>query len=181
MEKGEKFGYFWLVSTNVLWKLKQPIIEHHIGHKIYIAKYEYAIDPPIDFQKAKGWTNYKGLLVSPPVNRLLEISFNFKNPLDFYISKEPFQFPEGFIVYGDESSFTLGSPEYLYKDLVPTWEGIQHWLFPLQEKFWQDLQHINPETYLSHGIDYDVIVSKSRQFMADVEKICEKDRIIRKD
>jgi hypothetical protein len=43
MKTGEKFGYFWLASTDVFWKLEEPLMKHHIGHQIYIASLDYSL------------------------------------------------------------------------------------------------------------------------------------------
>ena len=170
MEKGEKFGYFWLVSTNVFCNLKEPTIKHHIGHQIYIASLDHRLYPLTEVQKARGWTTLNNIMISPALYRSIEISFDFEHSVDWYISKKPLQFTKELEMYSECPGFTLAFPEYTYKDLVPTWEGLLHYLLPEQEKFWQQLKQIDPQTYLSHG-DYDVILSKNREFMADVENI----------
>ena len=164
MNRGEKFDYFWLASANVIWKLKQPIIEHHIGHQLCVL----VIDD--EGASSTDWDIEKSIAVNPNLSWYQYYELRPYEYNEFYISKDSLQFEEEYEMCVANDGFTLVPPDYLYKDLDPSWEGDQHWLLPLQDKFWRQLQHFNPETYLGHGY-YDLIVSKNKKFMADVEKI----------
>jgi hypothetical protein len=166
VNKGEKFEYFWLESTNVIWKLKQPIIEHHIGHQLYLLTIDDA------GAMAGDWVIEKNIVVDPLLSWYQYYELTPYEYNEWFILKDPLQFPEHYEMMVAYDGFTLAPPEYTYKDLDPNWEsnpkwrGILHWLLPLQERFWPQLKRLNPETYLGHGY-YDLIVSKNKKFMTD--------------
>ena len=164
MNRGEKFNYFWLASANVIWKLKQPIIENHIEDQLFV------LDGAEEDGTSYEWYVEKSI-ISPNLSWYQYYELNAYEYKVFYISKSSLQFEKEYEMCVANDGFTLAPPDYLYKDFDPSWEGDQHWLLPLQDTFWRQLQHFNPETYLGHGY-YDLIVSKNKKFMADVEKVC---------
>ncbi len=102
-------------------------------------------------------------MVSPPLAEELDIPHDGYD--EWYLLDEPpsseWQ-PEVFVNYG---SFTLVSTEELYKSYDPTWDchGLE-WLDPIQERFWEQLERVNPVSYIAIG-GYDVVVSQRREFI----------------
>jgi hypothetical protein len=84
---------------------------------------------------------------------------------EWYLFEEPppaaWQ-PEVFVNYG---GFTLAPIADILSTYDPTWDrrGLDY-LVPIQERFWAQLERVDPVTYGAVG-DYDVVVSKRREFI----------------
>jgi hypothetical protein len=55
--------------------------------------------------------------------------------------------------------------EEIYKTYDPTWDrhGLDY-LVPIQERFWAQVERVNPVSYIAMG-DQDIVVSRRRDFV----------------
>jgi hypothetical protein len=102
-------------------------------------------------------------MVSPPLDAALVIPYDQYD--EWYLLDEPPHpgwEPEVFVNYG---GFTLLPIEEIYKTFDPTCErGGLDYLVPIQERFWAQIERVDPVSYIATG-DLDVVVSKRREFI----------------
>jgi hypothetical protein len=118
---------------------------------------------PCPEEQARGWIVRGNVLVSPPLAEGLEIPHDQYD--EWYLLDEPPPSdwsPEVFVNYG---GFTLVPIEEIYKTYDPTWDrhGLDY-LVPIQERFWAQVERVNPVSYIAMG-DQDIVVSRRRDFV----------------
>lgn len=167
-------GWTWLVVRETLPNPADFVIEHHQGHHLCISAFDSGRITPTQAEQSIGWKLVNDLMVSPPLTRRLHI------PCDEYYEWYVFsplpsslEVPELFVNYG---GFNLADPRALAASQDPTWDRANYdWLFPLQERFWANLQRLNPVTYVASG-DADVIVTRNPEFAINALALARKNR-----
>jgi hypothetical protein len=168
---GERGEWAWFVSRAPVEELMDLIRGEHSGDRLWICTFDSGSITPDETELAAGWSVVEGAMVSPPLGGGLEI------PCDQ--SDEWYVFPdasarlgnfERFVSYG---GFTLADPAAMAASFDPSWErnGLD-WLYPIQERFWSQIDRLRPVSYISTG-DNEVIVTRNPGFAASLRKICQ--------
>jgi hypothetical protein len=160
---GQHGDFSWIDSSPDLKSLAKRIVRLHPGLRLCITAFDSG---PIRLgpeDEAEGWTARGKVMVSPPLAEGLAIPTSEYD--EWYLLDEPPSpdwEPEVFVNYG---SFTLVPVEELYKTWDPTWDrhGLD-WLVPIQERFWDQMERVNPVTYVARG-DHDIVVSRRRELI----------------
>ena len=105
-------------------------------------------------------------MISPPLSVGLEIPSDQHN--DWYIFGEDQpslgEF-ERFVIYG---GFNFADPREMASSYDPTWDrSALDWLYPIQERFWTQLDRLAPVSYISNG-DNDVVVTRLAEFAESI-------------
>ncbi len=163
IQTGQHGRFYWLVAPSSLESLAELTVRCHPALHLCITAFDSGPISPDADELASGWTTKGKIMVSPPLVEGLEI------PLDqydeWYLLEQPpaseWQ-PEVFVNYG---GFTIVPTEEILKTYDPTWDrhGLD-WLVRIQERFWEQMERVNPVSYVAMG-DCDVVVSQRRAFI----------------
>jgi len=151
--------YYWTVFTEPMLDLANTVIQSHIKSFLHITSFDSGPLRINDEEKIQGWQQMDTIAVSPSLNQGTEVPYD--NYDEWYISQSTLEFPDSFEVFVNYGSFTLEDPKVLTKNDDKTWErGRFDFLDSMQERFWNQINIIKPDTYLAAG-DRDVLVSKN--------------------
>ncbi len=167
VDTGKQGGHHWLVSPSQVWPLTDLVLRFHHGLHLCVTAFDSGPIRPSEDEIAQGWTMQGNVMVSPPLNSTLSIPRDQYD--EWYILARPAFAGAEIEVFVNCGGFTLVAPEETYKTFDPTWmrQGLD-WLTPIQERFWSQLERLNPETYVAVG-DNDVVVSRNRRFIQAVQ------------
>lgn len=159
-----RHGHFhWLVAPSSLPSLGETAVRFHLGLRLCITAFDSGAILPSPEEQAAGWVARGSVMISPPLAEGLDIPYDQYD--EWYLLDEPLPpewEPEVFVNYG---GFTLVPVEEIYKTFDPTWErGGLDYLVPIQERFWAQMDRVDPESFIAMG-DLDVVVSKRREFI----------------
>ena len=166
IHSGERGGYHWLVSPDFLSNLTGLVLEFHRGLRLCITSFDSGVIRPSEEEIDIGWSTLGSVMVSPPLTESLELPHDEYD--EWYILDSP-SFASGeFEVFVNYGGFTLVSPDEIYKTYDSTWEktGLDY-LTPIQERFWSQLEQLNPKTFVAMG-DLDVVVTRDREFLSQL-------------
>lgn len=106
-----------------------------------------------------GWSDQRGVAVIRAVDDSTVVPI--ENETECYVTSGRSFDAGNLVVFATEPLFTLVSPAELYRFFDPTWErsGLET-LSSMQERFWTQINRLQPETYLSTGGN-DVAVSRN--------------------
>ena len=115
-----------------------------------------------------GWQQESSVSLSPRLHNELAIPHDQYD--EYYVSRTKLEFPSNLEVFVNYGAFTLEHPDALTKNDDPTYEKKRFdFLYPLQERFWQQLTMIDPESYIAIG-DRDIFVSKNESFINAIHR-----------
>ena len=163
MNTGKYSEYYWLVSAETLWSLPNAVKKYHSGFRLGITSFDSGPINPNDAEIEKGWISQNGVMISPPLSDGIEIPYDQYD--EWYLARDLSIVASKLEVFVNYGGFSLVPPEESYQDFDPTWErGTLDFLIPIQERFWQQMMKLKPETYVAMG-DNEVVVSKNRDFI----------------
>ena len=155
MKLGEKNNYYWLVTNLEIVNLDKLIIEFHNKYILHLATFDSGSLTPNDEEMSQGWSSDGEIMFSPPLIDSVVIPYDQYD--EWYLSKSSLNFPEKFDRFVNYNGFTLVEKE----TADSTWETRMK---SLQNKFWEQLLLINPETLVLSG-DNSIIVSKNKKLI----------------
>jgi hypothetical protein len=169
MVRSGRHGHFhWLVGPSSIPSLVELTVRFHLGLRLCITAFDGGPIRPSSEDQVEGWMAREAATVSPPLAEGLNIPHDQYD--EWYLLNEPPSFewqPEIFVNIG---GFTLVTTEELYKSYDPTWDrhGLD-WLDPIQERFWEQLERLNPVSYIAMG-EQIIVVSRRREFVEQLKK-----------
>lgn len=170
MWTGQSTDYFWIVSSFDTSGLIEIIRKHHKNQILYISAFDGGSITPTQEEREIGWRSMGNVMASPPLQEMTTVPHEQYD--EWYLSHSKLIFPKDQEVFVNNGDFNLANPIELTKDDDPTWErGRYDFLYSIQERFWQQMTLIDPETYVSTG-NHDIVVSKNRSFMKELTNIC---------
>jgi hypothetical protein len=159
---GKCRGYHWLVSEAEIECLDELVLRFHPGLFVCVTACDSGPVRLSQDEVSRGWSTQGKVAISPPLSGSVDIPRDqYDKWYIFPFAEFPQPAPEIFVNYG---RFTLVSSEDLYKTFDPPWPD---WLTPIQERFWSQLERLNPESYIAMG-DYDIVVTRNRDFFEAV-------------
>jgi hypothetical protein len=165
---GERSGWQWFVSRRQIVTLQHDVIREHLGKRLWITTFDSGPITPNSEELLAGWQGIGGAMVSPPLEARLEIPRDQND--EWYIFNDDYtrnHHFERFVVYG---GFTLADPRALADSFDPTWERDSlDWLYPLQRRFWNQIDQLTPITYIAMG-DNDIVVTRDHSFANSVRQ-----------
>jgi hypothetical protein len=163
IHSGQHGSFYWLVASSSPRLLVELTVRFHTALRLCITAFDSGPLLSLPEEEAEGWTVRGKVMVSPPLVEGLHIPFEQYD--EWYLLKEPPAAewaPEIFVNY---LAFTPVPVEELSRLDEPTWDRHGNdWLIPLQESFWEQLEQVNPVSYIAMG-DNDIIVSQRREFI----------------
>jgi len=170
MWTGKSNNYYWKVSESSYGfsNLVETVLKVLSGKFLHITSFDSGPITPNEEEIKLGWRMQNDVMVSPPLCEGLLVPHEQYD--EWYISNSEIIFHAEFEIFVNYGGFHLASPKDLTKDDDPTWErGRMDFLCPLQERFWTQLNELDPETYISIG-DNDIVVSKNEKFINHVSE-----------
>jgi len=165
---GQHGEYQWLVSGSEIRGLADLVVRFHCGLRLCITAFDSGPLRLTREELEQGWTTQRAVAVSPPVDESLAIPHDQYD--EWYLLENPSFAENDLEVFVNYGAFTLAPPTELCKAFDPTWEkSAWEWLAPVQERFWLQLERLNPGTYVAVG-DNDVIVSRNHRFIEAVHE-----------
>jgi hypothetical protein len=163
IQSGQHGRFYWLVAPSLPPSLVAATLRFHPGARLCITSYDSGLIRPSPEEQARGWITRGNVMISPPLAEGLDIPYDQYD--EWYLLDEsppPEWEPEVFVNYG---GFTPVASEEINKMYDPTWDrhGLDC-LAPIQERFWGQLEQVDPISYIAMG-DRDVVVSKRREFI----------------
>jgi hypothetical protein len=163
---GQHGHFHWLVAPSFPESFVESTVRFHPGSRLCITSFDSGPIRPGPKEQARGWTARGSVMVSPTLAEGLDIPFDDYD--EWYLLDDPptpAWTPEVFVNYG---GFTLVPIEEIYRTYDPTWDkhGLDY-LVPIQERFWAQMEQINPVSYIAMG-DQDVVVSQRRDFIEEL-------------
>lgn len=153
LHRGERGRFFWLVSDGRLPSLPELAIRYHVGLRLCITSFDSTSISPTPEESAAGWTSVGPAMVSAPLTDRMEIPYDRYDEWYFVDQPPPAAWTSEVFV------------NYLAFTLAPSAQNCEYdWLAPMQERFWEQLDRINPVSYVAMG-DNDIVVSKRREFI----------------
>ena len=168
MWKGKTNNYYWKVSESSYGfsNLLEAVLKFHAGKCLHITSFDSGPITPNEEEDKLGWHLQNEVMVSPPLHKGMLGPYEQYD--EWYISDSELIFTDEFEIFVNYGGFNLVSPKDITKDDDPTWErGRMDFLYPLQERFWAQLNELDPESYIAIG-DNDIVVSKNEQFINHV-------------
>ncbi len=156
----------WIVVRQMIRDLARLTLKHHLGQRLCISAFDSgAITPSVE-EQSLGWTLMNDIMVSPPLTPQLGIPCDTHD--EWYVFPtlpDSFNLAERYVNY---FGFTLANPHELTKSQDPTWDRTNFdWLIPIQERFWANVEHHNPSSYVCSG-DADIVVTQDATFAAHI-------------
>lgn len=156
----------WIVIRETIRNLHSLILEFHAGQRLCITAFDSVTIKPAPEEEALGWTLLGDALVSPPLARQLQIPSGGYD--EWYIFEA---LPASFVAsdcYVNYADFHLADPRELPASLDPPRDHSRFdWLAPIQERFWRDMERLNPSSYIADG-DTGIVVSRDARFVRRV-------------
>jgi len=142
--------WWWIVVRDAVRGLGALVAEFHTGQRLCITTFD------------------SGQLVSPPLTPQMHIGFDEQEGYIIRLLPTSIDVSER---YGSYFGFNLAEPHALVASQNPTWDRTNYdWLIPLQEKFWSDMERLNPTTYICRN-DADIVVTCNAAFFQRVRDI----------
>ena len=167
--RGERGEWTWIVSRAPMGELLDLVIAEHIGARLWICTFDSGTITPNAEEKAAGWTVVDGAMVSPSIQPGLDVPCEQYD--EWYIfedARSRIQHLERFVNYG---GFNLADPKKMEGSFDPSWErGTLEYLYPLQARFWAQLELLRPISYIGCG-DKDVVVTRNLVFAARLREL----------
>jgi hypothetical protein len=168
VHEGERGEWKWLVSREPIIGLAELTASEHLNCRLWIATFDSGKITPSAEELAIGWKLIDGIMVSPPLTSETTIPSDCYD--EWYVfdgDHSTFGVAERFVSFG---SFTLADPRKMAATFDPTWEisGLD-WLYPIQERFWSQVDRHFPLSYIASG-DNDIVVTRKPGFAARVRQ-----------
>lgn len=161
-------GWQWFVSNSRLNDLLRLVVRGHLGHRLWITAFDGGPICPSAQEIVRGWKVVDSAMVSPPLEEGIDVPYDeFDEWYIFDDDRSRLSDVERFVNY---SGFNLADPRAMAESFDPTWErsGLD-WLYPIQERFWQQIDRLAPMSYISSG-DRDVVVTKCHSFAESIRQ-----------
>lgn len=158
--------WWWFVARSHTNDLLPLVLREHLGQRLWITTFDNGSIKPDADELTSGWRSVGGAMVSPPLMDGLDVP---RDELDeWYIfedDRSPILHLERFVNYG---GFNLADPRSMAASFDSTWDrsGLD-WLYPIQERFWAQLNELSPLSYIAIG-DNDVVVTRNESFAKTV-------------
>jgi hypothetical protein len=158
--------WMWIVVRQLIRDLPTLTQKHHCGQRLCITAFDSGPINPSDEEQALGWTLMDDIMVSPPLTSQLDIPCDTHD--EWYVFRklpDSFNLAERYVNY---FGFTLANPRELSETQDPTWDRTNFdWLIPIQERFWADIERLNPSSYVCSG-DAEIVVTQDTTFAARI-------------
>ena len=166
LHAGQQHAYQWLVSGAQIRDLAAIVVRFHRGLRLCITAFDSGPLRLTTEELDQGWSAQRGVAISPPIEDSLAIPHDQYD--EWYVLDDPTPLECDIEVFVNYGAFTLLPPAETYKTYDPTWEksGLE-WLALAQDRFWDQLQQIQPRTFVASG-DNDVVVSRDYGFIEAV-------------
>ena len=138
IDVGRNGRYCWMQTSSdhpVLDALLQHCPEVVLGKHVAITSFDTARLQITEASQRVGWAAEDGVAISPPVHDVGSLPISGSE--EWYVFPEHPQFPRDHEVFANYGVFYLASP--------PNW-----WL-PIHDRFWSQIERIDPESYMTHG------------------------------
>ena len=171
IQTGQYDIYKWIVSDQAIWQLHDLVPNFHIARRLCITAFDSGVIYATDVDLALGWTMHGDIMVSPLIDRNLDIPNDEYS--EWYILDQPDALQSEFEVFVNYWNFTLMSIEERNSTFDPTWERTlpgDEWLVEAQGRFWSQLLRIHPETFIASGRN-TVIASSNAPFITAVADV----------
>jgi hypothetical protein len=167
IHQGQHDRFEWLVMNDCP-RLVELTLQHHARLRLCISSFDSGQISPDEEEAAAGWTSSGSIMVSPPITESLDVPYDGYD--EWYLLEQlPCNDwrPEVFVNYG---GFTLRQIDEILNEYDPTWErNGRDWLPAMQERFWNQIDSVNPVTYVGMG-DFDIVVSRRSEFIEEVRR-----------
>ena len=166
LQTGQQGEYHWLESGPEIWDLAAIVVRFHRGLRLCITAFDSGPLRLTSEELDQGWSAHCGVAVSPPIEDSLAIPHDQYD--EWYVVDDPRPLERDIEVFVNYGAFTLVPPADTYKTYDATWEksGLE-WLAQAQGRFWDQLQRIQPMTFVASG-DNDVVASRNYRFIEAV-------------
>jgi hypothetical protein len=174
METGKQNDYYWLTSDSSLGVLLELCPEIVLGRLVAVVAFDSGPLKPTQDEKKRGWREDGNVAWSPVVTSVDILPHDGYDEWYIFVAFIPFQPSELFVNLG---GFGLRDPEYLLKDLDPTWdrsliiENTER-IRSIQERFWSQLALTRAESYLADG-DELIFATRDSTLFAHTIKLLE--------
>ncbi len=164
----------WIVVRKMIRELPTLIREHHAGQRLCITAFDSGPITPSAEEQATGWMLIDDAMVSPPLTAELQIPCDQND--EWYVFRS---LPESITVtdrYVNYFGFNLADPRTLAESQDPTWDRTNYdWLVPIQRRFWDDMERLDPSSYVGSG-DAEILVTRDSAFAARVLDIARENK-----
>ena len=146
--KGKHGNYFWVEWSDCFLKdllsaFPQIVLDKYMVNTSFDSG-SLTLAPE---EKEKGWRKYNELVLSPPIVDVTDIPNDQYDEWYVFTSPTTFENYEAFINYGGFS--------------------LQDYLAEHQERFWQQLEHLAPESFLAEG-DNLICVTNNKSLFNEI-------------
>lgn len=159
---GTRGKWTWIVVREMIRALPELTGQFHLDQHLCITAFDSGPIKPSDDERAIGWRLVEDVMVSPRVTGDLVIPCDTHD--EWYLFRtlpDSFGITERYVNYG---TFNLADPRELARSQDPTWDRTSYdWLIPLQERFWDNLERLNPCSCVASG-DADIVVTTNEVF-----------------
>jgi len=149
--------------------LDKLVIQYHPDSRLCITAFDSGSITPSIEERELGWSLADNVMVSP---QLGEISYIPHAEYDeWYVFDRVPESIGGFECFVNYGSFNLADPRQMAASFDSTWErsGLD-WLYPIQDRFWSQLDQLSPVTYVASG-DCDIIVTQKFELVEYVHQL----------
>ena len=161
---GTHGSWHWGVSRKAFRAIESIIYQYFSAkHVCFLAFDGGPITPNADESKI-GWSVCNTVMISPPLSAGMTIPSADMDEW-FVVENLPDAFPdlERFVNY---LGLNLADPAEITASFDPSWDPKGNdWLYPLQERFWEQIEVLQPQAYIVYGDTY-IAVSKDCSFVA---------------
>lgn len=166
---GERETYLWMFATDFrIHDLVKKCPEVLLGKHLVITAFDSGPVSPNPEEMEVGWTAYGSTMCSPRLTSLEGLSYDDYDEWYVFSEARCLDSPQIFVNY---CGFSLRNPVHLLKEADPTWDivGIKSQIKAieeLQEKFWHQLVHFSPESYIADGDNFIYVTGNQKLFEA---------------
>jgi hypothetical protein len=166
LHTGQQGEYKWLVSGPEIWDLAAIVVRFHLGLRLGITAFDSGPLRLSSQELNQGWSAQRGVAISPPIEDSLVIPRDQYD--EWYLVENPTLLESDIEVFVNYGAFSLVPPTETYKTCDPACEksGLE-WLTLAQQRFWAQLQRIQPRTFVASGGN-DIVVSRDHGFIEAV-------------
>ncbi|MCV6639098.1 hypothetical protein [Candidatus Albibeggiatoa sp. nov. NOAA] len=157
MKIGKYQDYYWLVSSNTLWNIAEITTRFHCGLTLGVTCFDSGALIPTEAEIKQGWHVKNAIMLSPPLTHDLVIPCDQYD--EWYISGNLSISLENIEIFVNYGGFSL----------EPAKESTC--LKTLQNRFWNQINIIKPETYVATG-DNDIVVSRNAAYINAIKQDC---------
>lgn len=166
--EGKHGRWRWFVSRSQIRDLPRLVLREHAGQRLWITTFDSGTITPNAEQVAAGWKVVDDAMVSPPLAEGIEIPCDECD--EWYIFSDDRPRLRGFEEFVNSGGFNLADPRAMAESFDPTWERSDlNWLYPIQKRFWQQIDNLSPVSYVGTGSN-TVVVTQSRSFAESVRQ-----------